>query len=172
MALTTGDFSSSGDESNTACSKTKQMNTTLKIAAALFLTASTVGCIFYSKHSVERGKSLDEQAVHRIVIGKTTRTDILNVFGPPHSIFQNQGELLTAERVGWYRYVETRMLGSIDEQHYAMLYRFGRSAARSIVILPVETSDATIKADELLIFLNKTSNIVSDVGYRNETGMR
>lgn len=143
------------------------------ICVAVVLAASTVsGCVYYGTHTAEKGRPLSTEAVHQIIIGKTTRTDILKTFGPPHSIFQGQGELLTAERIGWYRYVETRLVSSIDEQHYAMLYRFGTSSASSLVVLVAGTSQASIQADELLIFLNKASNVVSDVAYRNDTGKR
>jgi hypothetical protein len=130
------------------------------------------GCIFYNTYTAEKGTALDQQSVQQIVIGKTTRADILKSFGPPHSIFQGQGELLVAEHVGWYRYAETRQLTSFDEQHYALLYRFGVSSARSVLVFVVGQSDASIKAEELLIFINKKSHIVSDVAYRNETARR
>jgi len=150
-------------------------SSTLLVGAVL---ATVCGCFSYSTTTVEKGKPLDQAAISRIVIGQTTRSDVFALLGTPHSVFEGQVEFREDQGVGFdphlfYSYKDNRYLSSIDGQHYAMLYRFGKASGTTVVLAPVVVTyrgaDARINTDELLLLVDKTTNVVDDVAYRQDT---
>jgi len=136
----------------------------------LVLTSS---CYYHFTSTAEVGAPIDQDTVNQIVIGKTTKSEIFKLFGTPHSIFQGQVEFLKAEMTGFYSQVENRFLTSLDEKHYAMFYRFGKSSGKftlaSIFVITRGDTQVKIRSDELLLLFNKETNIVEDVAYRKQT---
>lgn len=144
-----------------------------RLCAIIVMTSSCA----YSTHdiSVKKGIPIDQSAINQIVIGKTTRSDVFKLLGTPHSIFHGQVEVgfVEGEAVPYYSYIENRPLSSIDDKHYALLYRFGKLSAKStsktITIVHYRNTQVSIKSNELLLFINKETDIVDDVAYRKET---
>ena len=133
------------------------------------LLTSMSGCVVMSG-KIEEGKQIDEAKVNQIVIGKSRRSDVYKLFGTPHSQFRGQVEFIEG-RVGvFFSHVGNRYLSSLDDNHYAMLYRFTTSQVGivmgSIVVVMFQNVKETIKSDELLLLLDKETNIVVDVAYR------
>lgn len=137
------------------------------ICTAVALTMS-VACS-YSRLNVQSGRPLDEQAIKRIVIGQTTRSDVFNLLGTPHSMFQGQVEFREAQLLPLYLHNENRYLSSIDDVHYAVFYRFSKSLSTSTLVVVVSNSAVRIMSDELLLLLNRNTNVVDDVAYRKDT---
>lgn len=131
------------------------------------------GCGSYSNVTVNKGRPIDENKIKQIVLGKTTRSDVFDLLGTPHSMFQGQVEFKNAELIGLYLHVENRYLTSLDDRHYAMLYRFSKSLSETIgiftIVIVTRDTQISLKLDELLVLINIESNIVEDVAYRKET---
>ena len=145
------------------------------------------GCVGYSSSKVIRGKPIDEAAVGRIEIGKTTRSELFRDLGPPHSIFKGQVELHDTDAMlllgsmplhlfpyhEYYSHSENRYLSSVDDLHYAMLYKFselsGRNTRASIFVVTVSDTELKIATDELLLLIDSKTHVVDDVAYRNAT---
>jgi hypothetical protein len=136
-------------------------------AGALALAAS-VACA-YSRTTVTTGRPLDEKAIGGIVIGQTTRSDIFKALGAPHSIFQGQAEFTEAKLLPLYFHSQNRYLSTIDDRHYALLYRFGTGRTATTLILVVSDTKVDIRSDEVLLMMNRQTDVVEDVAYRRET---
>jgi hypothetical protein len=129
--------------------------------------------------TTELGSPIDDQAVSQIVIGKTTRSEVFKLLGTPHSIFEGQAEFqegyATYMMGEYYSYLENRHLSGINDRQYAILYRFRKTATNSStkvgVVVNWKNVATTIKTDELLIFVDKETDIVADVAYRPETAV-
>ena len=75
------------------------------------------GCAEYSRTTITRGRLIEEATVSRIVIGRTTRSEVFSMLGAPHSIFEGQVQFHEAESIQFdptlfYRYAEQRYLSS------------------------------------------------------------
>lgn len=137
-----------------------------------------VGCVAFHRTTthIEHGTRIDSDRVDQIVIGQTTRSDLFKWFGPPHSMFKDEAELVTYERVGFYSYSKNRQLTTFDEEQYALLYRFDATNARTkINILTVPffqnaeaDNQASFTGDELLVFLDRDTHVVADVASRSK----
>jgi hypothetical protein len=129
------------------------------------------GCVAHSRVTLKRGVPLDQNAIQRIEIGKSTRSEVFKLMGTPHSMFQGQVELKQAQftGMGFYRHLENRFLTTLDDEHYAMLYRFDKSSTKSTIVLVVDFTNISIQTDELLLLLNRKTDVVDDVAYRKET---
>jgi hypothetical protein len=142
---------------------------------AAVLAAITSGCLFYATGKVEEGKTIDAAKVKQIVIGMTTRGEVYELLGTPHSQFQGQVELKEGSLQGLFSHIQNRYLSSLDDEHYAMLYRFtttrGKITAGTAIVLGYSNQQYTIQSDELLIlFDKKTENRLTErVGSSNYT---
>ncbi len=152
----------------------------LAIAVASSILAAANGC-YYASTTVTRGKSLEAAALNRIVIGKTTQRELFNLLGTPHSIFQGQQEFKESQAIGFrhfhpfafYSYKENRYLTTLHDDQYAILYRFGESSGKSLMLYPIvigyQGTDMSIQTDELLLFLNKDTKIVEDAAFPKQS---
>jgi hypothetical protein len=129
-------------------------------------------CFISDKTVVERGAPIDSEALSKIQIGKTTRSEIFSLLGSPNSIIDGQSTLWSGELINYYGYIESREISSLDDKHYAFLYKFNKSQAKEkttfVVIIGARSNKISIKGDELLIIFNKNTNIVEDLAYRQE----
>jgi hypothetical protein len=143
------------------------------LLAASILLAGCATMDLKMEGDVEVGRPIGESALSQIVIGETTRSDLFRLFGPPHSIFQGQAELTEFVGDRFYSYEQSRSLSSLEDEHYAMLYQFaevsGEYQERQTLILTHlrgrGKSRLTLEADELLLFINRETNVVDDVAY-------
>ncbi len=127
--------------------------------------------------TAEHGIQMNETVINEIVIGKTTRSELFKLLGTPHSIFQGQAEFTEGYSIHsineYYSHEQNRYLSSIDEGHYAFLYRFGKTSSKStavfVVLISSRNTHIKIRSDELLILIDKKTNIVDDVAYRKDT---
>lgn len=135
------------------------------------------GCAFVHSTKLETGNPIDPNAVQRIVIGKSTRSEIFNTFGTPHSIFQNQVEFRTYQALsapgGHFEYADTRTLTTWSDKHYGVLYRSGTATSITgtvaVVVVTVGGTRAQIRTRELLLFFDKQTNVVEEVAYTRAT---
>jgi hypothetical protein len=127
------------------------------------------GCILFGGGSTE-GIPIDPTKVDQIVIGKTTRSEVYKLFGTPHSQFQGRAEFIQGSLRGYFSHTENRILESIDENHYAMLYQSTSTEQKSftgiLAVVGIQKTTIAIHSDELLLLLDKKTNIVTDVAYR------
>ncbi len=135
------------------------------------------GCVTFGRTTthIEHGMRIDSARVDQIVIGQTTRSDLFKWFGPPHSMFKDEAELVSYQRVGFYSCSKNRQLTTFDEGQYVLLYRFDKTDARTkihILIVPPFLNSQTdnkvaFSGDELLVFLDRDTHVVADVAWRN-----
>lgn len=124
---------------------------------------------------VEHGTRIDPRDVAQIVIGQTTRSEIFQEFGTPQSMFRDRADLFRFESVGFYSYAQNRVLTTFAEGQYALLYRFDQADTRTrvrVLVFPFVVSAKTNKeayftGDELLIFLDTNTNVVTDVAAKS-----
>ncbi|MCI0560200.1 MAG: hypothetical protein MN733_17060, partial [Nitrososphaera sp.] len=66
-------------------------------------------------------------------------------------------------------YKENRYLTTLSDDQYAILYRFGESSGKSLMLYPIvigyQGTDMSVQTDELLLFLNTHTKIVEDVAF-------
>jgi hypothetical protein len=145
------------------------------LALVLLLAAGCVSARHKTTVHVEHGSHIDSARVDQIVIGQTTRAELFEWFGPPHSMFKDEAELMNQERLGFYSYKKNRQLTTFEKGQYALLYRFDRTDAQSTIriraVFPFwkskEDIDVAFTGDELLIFLDGDTHVVTDVASRN-----
>lgn len=145
---------------------------------ALGILLVVTSCVEYSKTTIIKGNPLEEATVDRIVIGRTTRSEVFSMLGAPHSIFEGQVQFHEAESIEFnsalfYRYAEERYLTSLDNEHYALLYRFREARGRTLTLAPIlvtyRDARASLNVNEILLLVNKRTHIVEDVAYRKDT---
>jgi hypothetical protein len=147
--------------------------------ALVGFTMQLSGCVFHSHKTtvkIEHGSELDEAQIRQIEPGITTRSQVFEWFGPPHSIFKEEAEIFSYENVGFYSYARTRWLTSIDAGQYGMLYRFEDSVTSTVekehiwvIFWDGNTKRrAKFAGQELLLLFDGKTNVVTDVAYRRE----
>lgn len=130
----------------------------------------------YWRSDQVRGDPLDQEAVRRIVIGKTTRDDVFRLLGPPRSIVDGQADFERSISIPWgagertvYSVTENRFLRSVGDDYYVMVYRYDKVSGRGLVITPGGTGyrdiDLTVRGDELLVIMRKDTGVVADIAY-------
>ena len=153
----------------------------LLVNAILFLTIQS-GCTHYSAR-VEKGQQLDTASIKQIIIDKSTQSDVFKLLGTPHSIIRGKGTIEEAQTLSlgqlglvpsfgdFYSYKDSRQV-SVDDRHYAMLYRFAKSTGSAagvhLIVIGFRNADFQFKSDELLLVLDTETNVVTDVAYRKE----
>jgi len=142
---------------------------------------SVLGCVFYHEQVIDHGTPISEAAIKQLVIGRTGRSEVFKLLGPPHSIFRGQVELQQGAVAGvqpfglgaYYMHLGNRFLTTLAERQYAVLYRFRQStsSASATTVILVATGRQTVKisADELLLLFNQDNDLLEDVAYRKET---
>ena len=155
----------------------KQIKLVRALLLAIMVGVAFVGCI-YTGRTERTGRPFSEDAVDRIIIGKITRSEVIKLLGLPDSVFAGQGRLVDAHYFAsgpgrFYLHIEDRYLTSLDDKHYAALYRFrnlsGQSFAVTLGTLSSGNTAVRIKSDEILLIINKETDIVEDIAYRKET---
>ena len=150
------------------------------LVAATTLAGFTLqlsGCTWHSHTEtvqIEHGSELDETRIRQIEPGTTTRAQIFEWLGPPHSIFKEDAQILSYEDVGFYSYAQTRWLTTIGAGQYGMLYRFEDSPASTVekeqlwVIFWTGNTKRRVQfaGQELLLLMDSESHVVTDVAYR------
>lgn len=119
--------------------------------------------------SVEAGNRIDESALRKMIIGKTTRSDVFALLGPPHSIFENQSEFVESHSIMGYSTVQNRYLSSLDDEHYALLYRSSKASSKSTqgfaLVVYFKDTQTKISSSEVLLLFNKETDILDDIAY-------
>lgn len=147
--------------------------------ALVGFTMQLSGCASYSHTTtveIEHGSELNEAQIRQLEPGTTTRAQVFEWFGPPHSIFKEDAQILSYEDVGFYSYAQTRWLTTIGAGQYGMLYRFEDSVTSTVekdriwVIFWDGSTKRRAKfgGQELLLLLDSKTNVVTDVAYRRE----
>jgi hypothetical protein len=152
----------------------------LSIACTLGVVAFS-GCIGVHEQVTEVGVPVSEEKIKQFVIGRTTRSEVFQSLGPPHSIFRGQVELQQGDVGGiqpmglgaYYLALGNRHLATLSERQYAVLYRFRQSSSSanvtSFVIVAAGRQTIKIRSDELLLLFNDDTHLLEDVAYRKET---
>ncbi|HXK30284.1 MAG TPA: hypothetical protein VJ646_18720 [Candidatus Binatia bacterium] len=143
---------------------------------AVMFGFAPVGCVYTGRTEIS-GRAFNQDALNQITIGKTTRADVIKLFGLPDSMFVGQARLVDAKYFAgigrFYLHIEDRYLTSLDDKHYAVLYRFSKLSGQSHrVTLGTLSSGNTavrINSDEILLIINKDTDIIEDIAYRKET---
>jgi hypothetical protein len=131
------------------------------VSMAFILSAGCVRSV-----TAETGMEIDPEKVFEIKIGETTRSQVFQLLGMPHSIFQGQAEFTEIHDLGeWYAHGSSRYLSSIDDDHIALLYRFSRASSKTTVKICSSKTKIKINADELLLLVDKKSSVVTEVAY-------
>ena len=153
---------------------------------AIIVGLAFVGCV-YIGHTERMGRPIDQDAISRIVIGMTTRSEVIKLLGLPEGQFAGQVSFTDSNYMSlgsgkFYRHVANRYLDSLDDKHYAMLYRvnrssgqswefgepFGRPTKRPSTMITISHADSRFMTDELLLLVTKDTDIVEDFAYRKE----
>lgn len=140
------------------------------LAAGIALVAACASCAV-STTTIESQRALDPAALNRIAIGSTSVDEIYAWFGPPHSIVRGSGRFQEVAGHGYYSFVQDRQLSSLDDAHYALLYKYERARIRTTapLRLGLEQHDRmTFEGAELLVILDSTRDVVTDYALRRE----
>lgn len=143
----------------------------MRARCLILLSVLTLGGCFVSHRTLKKGTPLAQHALNRIVIGTTTRSEVFELLGPPHSILTGQAEFMDADYLGYYSHTLNRQLGSIDDTHYVLLYRYGEtqdSFSAALLLGEREHFRAQLLYDELLIMIDSKTNLVTDIAYHKE----
>ena len=123
------------------------------------------GCVM---GRVYRDHPLDEQKIAAIQRGVTTKTEVLQRFGPPQEIDTRE---LTAIGVPFEQFLNRRgekpPVESLVGARY-FRYTFSRANAFAIVLLLFNYGDFDQKNDTLVIFFNG-NDVVEDYAYQRDT---
>jgi hypothetical protein len=136
------------------------------VFALLVLMSS---CFYVGGERVIEGRRIDPTKVSQIIIGKSSRSNVYQLLGPPHSQFQGQVEFQEGSLRGFFAHMENRYLSSLDDNHYVILYRFvtteGRAVGGTAIVVTIADTKIALKSDELLILLDKATDVVVDMAY-------
>ncbi len=138
-----------------------------RIVLLLPLLAAPVisGCVM---GRVYRDHPLDEQKIAAIQRGVTTKTEILQRFGPPQEIDARE---LTAIGVPFEQFLNRRgekpPVESLVGARY-FRYTYSRGNAFAIILVLFNYGDFDQKNDTLLVFFNN-NDVVEDYAYERDT---
>jgi hypothetical protein len=128
-----------------------------------------------STKKIESGTPLNRDSLARIKPGVTTGNEVMRMLGPPHSIVRGQAEFLEVGGGAYFSYAERRQLSSLDDEHYALFYRYGRTDVRSRSVDVVgerETRRVRHGGEELLVIVDERSDVVVDYATRVTENVR
>lgn len=111
-----------------------------------------------------KGSRIDENALTQIQIGKTTRSDILKMFGAPDKIIDAGGSAaLKSQTVGDVN-LATKQEVVVGKNQEIYIYQYAKE--KNIHYYHgVSTSE---KKNTLMIWMDKDTGIVQDYGYKKE----
>ncbi len=147
-----------------------------RVGGFLLAGLALLGGCTWSTITVESGAPPDPAALSRIRLGETTGTEVMRLLGPPHSIIRGSARIYDvgdrALRHGssipeYYSYARERQLSSLDDEHYALFYKYWRET-RSDALLIARISkqrEVRFQGEELLIILDNEKDVVTDVGF-------
>jgi hypothetical protein len=145
------------------------------VRVTLLLCAASLASCGYHGVSVKKGSPISDEAVAQLKIGETSRADVFKLLGPPHSMFEEQASLAEFHAFRFFgpggpgvAQGETRQLGSLSRDQYALLYRFASASASSAFVVVVGQTNVKIGADELLLLFNRNTNILQELAYRRD----
>jgi hypothetical protein len=108
-----------------------------------------------------KGTRIDENAVKQIQIGKTTRSDILKMFGAPGGIIDTgTGAALKSRTTGDIN-LATKQEVAVGKNQEIFTYEYSERKAYTAL-------HTTEKKNTLMIWIDKDTGIVQDYGYRKE----
>lgn len=144
----------------------------------LFGGAAALGGCVLSATTITSGVPLDPVALSQIRLGKTTGTEVMRLLGPPHSIIRGNAQFREAGGLdypapsgplssrGYYSYAKDRQFSSLDDKHYALFYKYGKTRARSRgfrIAGITGRREVRVGGEELLIILDVERDVVTDV---------
>lgn len=139
----------------------------------VFFAAILSGCMFVSA-SVDTGNLLAEERVSQVRRGETTRTELLNMFGPPVVVL-NEGERTKTSlsneakelnyEVAFLLFAEKFQ----PESKNVIFYYENTSASNSgVVVVLTAKSKTTINRNRLWVLLDDDRGVVLDYVLRND----
>jgi hypothetical protein len=133
---------------------------------SLALAVMIAGCASIRSVS-ETGTRVDEKLIDQIVVGKTTRFQVYDLFGPPHSTIRGQAQFMevygnatTSDSVA-----SSRIINSIDNMHEVILYRFGNTKSKRKETAGYHRSHIKGDTRMLLIMIALKSDVVVEMAY-------
>ncbi len=130
------------------------MRPALALAAALLPTLLLSGCL-YARGTGYFGSRLDPEVVARIVPGKSTKADVLDLLGPPR-------EFLRSEVVGSLGDETTRVNGAValgNRAQDAFSYQRDRFQARASFLLLYNVVRSNVVSDLLVVFFDAEDRV-------------
>lgn len=157
---------------------------TILLAAVLALPAALMGCCIFPVPSHHTGNRISDQQIKTIQPGKTTKQEIIALFGAPMGIAV-QGEATTVLAPTEYRYGPSGIQhrGSREVQadtlfelfsvrhsytDYDRIYYYYDASSSKIVywFLFYVYESGNTKVDQLWVLMNEKTGIVEDYVYR------
>lgn len=130
------------------------MRPTLAHSAALFPTLLLSGCL-YAQGTGYFGSQLDPEVVARIVPGRSTKADVLELLGPPR-------EFLRSEVLGSLGDETTRVNGAValgNRAQDAFSYQRDRFKARASFLLLYNVVRSDVVSDLLVVFFDAEDRV-------------
>lgn len=126
------------------------------------------GCT-WSTTTIDSRAPPDPAALSRIRIGETTADEVMRLLGPPHSIIRGSARFREVSAVGYHSYAQDRQLSSLDDEHYALFYKYGKARSHALLIEGITVGrKLRFQGEELLIILDRARDVVTDVVSRSE----
>lgn len=154
----------------------------LTLMAALIWSG---GCSTFTSTAESRAP-LKAEALAQIKIGQTTAAEVARMLGSPHSIVRGNAHFRESggpmyyclSPTGWsdpYTFSQERHLTSLDDAHYAFLYKYDKTQARSVSLEfsgSTERRKVSFCGQEVLIILDNQRNVVTDMAVSSDRPSR
>jgi hypothetical protein len=152
------------------------------VGLLLVAVALLGGCASFTT-TVETRAPLDQRALARIIPDKTTGAEVARLLGPPHSIIRGSAHFRESGGFFYYFvssaggaapnyfYSQDRQLSSLDDKHYALLYKYAQASLRVDAVLTTggsQRSEMRFQGEELLIIIDSERDVVTDMAFRSD----
>lgn len=135
------------------------------IAWTLILVLFLFSC-FTGTHI--KGSRIDEVAVKKIEAGKTTRSDILKMFGAPERIIDAGGVVTSKSAVTGDVNIASKQEVVVGKNQEIYIYEYEEEAVTTYIFYYVGSKRKEVKKNTLMIWIDKDTGIVQDYGYKKE----
>jgi len=135
---------------------------TKRLSWALILVSFLFGCAT----TYVKGSRIDEVAVKKIEVGKTTRSDVLKMFGAPDKIIDAGGVVTLKSAVTGDVDIASKQEIAVGKNQEIYIYEYEEKVG--LVHGGGYFEVREVKKNTLMIWIDKGTGIVQDYGYKKE----
>jgi hypothetical protein len=139
------------------------------LSATIFALA---GCFQYLPTLIERGAPIDEKLVAKIERGKSTRADVLKLFGSPTRVLQYDPKVAgmgAVKQTEQGSMAKGEIVLTANQGIYMWEYEVEKREETMLALRAYVAERRQQAKDSLIVFINRETGIVEDFGFRKET---